>query len=121
MLIYKSPDLIITKDRIILPGGDSEAILLSDIEKVSTARRKIGDYKAGAVLFFILGILSFWYFVGFIFIALGIAAWNTNIYSYHLSIKLHRVSVELLSSKRRVGSLARTLRGACVAPRLRLI
>lgn len=122
-LIYKSRDLIITRDRLILPRGDREAIMLSDIEEISAVRRKTGDYKSGAVLFFILGVLSIWFFVGFIFIALGIAAWNKNIYSYHLSIKLRGASVELLSGKSRwrVMSLARTLQGVSGAPRLRLL
>lgn len=57
-----------------MPRGEREAIPISSISSIEISRKVTGDYKAGAILFFILGILSIWFLVGFIFIALGLAA-----------------------------------------------
>jgi TM2 domain-containing membrane protein YozV len=61
-----------------------EAIALNSIKKSSVKPEVIGDFKSGAILYFVLGVLSIWFLIGFLFIALGIAAWNTKIYKYIL-------------------------------------
>lgn len=119
-LIFKSPDLTLTRDFIILPSGEHEAIPINAVTEVTVSRTLTGDYKSGAVLFFILGVLSIWFFVGFIFIALGLAAWNTNTYSYDLYILAHGERIHLATAKKKGGlkDIARTINGLSLSKKI---
>lgn len=76
-------------------------------------RVKTGDYKSAAVFFFLLGILSVWFMIGFLFLAWGVAAWNMHIYQYNLYVTCRGESILILSDKRkgRVKDVARTIHG----------
>lgn len=112
--IYKDQDITITKDMLILPNGERESIQLNTISDIQVTRKQEGDYKSGAVLFFVIGVVTVVFGIGIIFLILGIAAWHTNIYSYRLLIVTRGEYVEVLAGRKRgqLKSLARTIHGA---------
>jgi len=94
-LIYRDHDILITKEFIKLTDSESEAIPITAIQKVELRKEVVGNYRAGAILFFVLGILSIWFMIGFLFLAWGIAAWNKKIYTDVLLLTRHGVTVRL--------------------------
>lgn len=118
--VYKDPDITITRDFLHFPHGERETIQINSISEIIASRTETGDYKAGAVLFFIIGIATVWFVIGFLFLVLGIAAWNTRIYSYHLKIRVGENIMEILSSKSRghVKSIASTIRGLAFSQKI---
>ena len=122
-ILYKNKDLTITKEFISVKGGDPEAIRIDWISEVRITRKKQGDYKAGAILLFIIGAFTIAFGVGIVFFALAIAAWNTNIYEYSLQVKAVNRLTTLQTSKRKsaLTSLANTLRGLSLSNKLHTV
>lgn len=112
-IIYRSPEITITRDFISLPGRDPETISIGRISEVRVTRILIGDYKAGAILFFVIGILTVVWVIGWFFLVMAVAAWNTSIYAYSLVAVVDGKGMILLSnkSKSRMKSLANTISG----------
>ncbi len=73
-MIYQDKQITITKDFIRVNDFEIEAIAISTIKKAYVKAQVIGDFKNVAIMFFVLGILSIWFLIGFVFIALGIGA-----------------------------------------------
>lgn len=112
--VFSDKNITITKDFIHQVNGEREVIRIDSISQIEVSRIIAGDYKAGAILFFILGILSIWFLVGFVFLALGIAAWNTKIYLYSLTVTTNGTKIYLFEkwkSHSYLKGIARTLQG----------
>lgn len=111
---------MITREFLHLPHGERETVPISSISEIQVSRKKVGDYRQGAALFFLLGILSIWFSVGFVFIVLGIAAWNTNIYQYNLSIVSRGETLIIATSKRKgpLKDIARTIHGVSLSKKI---
>ena len=120
---YQDKSLTITKDFITIKGGDHEAIRIDWISEVRITREQKGDYKAGAILFFIIGAFTIMIGIGLLFFALGIAAWNTNIWEYRLQIKVVDETITLRTSKRKsnLKALANTIRGLSLSNKLHAV
>jgi hypothetical protein len=111
--VYHDATLTITRDFIRLPTGEREVIPIDSIQSIVVTRRKVGDHTTAGIVFLLLGILSIWFVIGFLFIAWGIAGLLTKIYSYHLILTVGGEDVEIRSGKRKgpLKSLARTIHG----------
>lgn len=111
--VYSSPQITITRDYIRLPNGEREAIAISTIHRIDVHRVQVGDHNRAAAGFLVLGVLSVWFMIGFLFLALGVAALFIKVYLYRLTVWVGRQEVLLLEDKRRskLMSLARTIRG----------
>lgn len=96
-----------------MPLGDTEFIPFDAIRKIEVTRQKVGDYKRAAVAFLLLGILSIWFMIGFLFIAWGIAALFVNRYTYRLEVTALSGMYVIMKRSRKgpVVSLCRTIEG----------
>jgi hypothetical protein len=112
-IIYQDSDLTITKDFIRSIYTRREVIPMDTITGAQVGQEVTKDYKQGAVLFFLLGILTVWFAIGFLFIALGIGAWNYKEYRYTLYLVSRGdvLPVKVSTSKRKLKSLANTIIG----------
>jgi hypothetical protein len=104
-----------------LPQGERESIAIESIQGIQVTRKQIGDYKQAGIFFFLLGLLSLWFLIGFVFIVLGIAAMWSKIYIYRLTVRVNGNEILLLEhkSKGRTKSLAQTIRGLLTAKGLK--
>lgn len=116
-VIYRHGGIMLTRDFIRLSGHDREVIPIDSISAVRVTRREVGNYKSGALLFFLLGILTLWTVFCVVFFALGLGAWLTNIYAYGLEVETRGDTVQIMQKSRRapVTGLAHTIAGLCLS------
>ena len=112
-MIYSDRDIVITKEFIKVKDFYLEAIPINTVTKAFVKSEINGSYRPGAILFFLLGILSIWFLIGFLFIAMGIAAWFTNTYKHSLMIERADATWYVLEGKKKsyLSSLATTING----------
>lgn len=119
-VIYHSPDLVITRDFIRFKYSDRETIPINTISEIRITRSVVGDHKKAATFFFLLGILSFWFLIGFLFLAFGVAAYFTKIYSYQLTIFSGGTGwiIKEGGKKGTIKSMAQTIRGLATSAKI---
>ena len=119
-MIYADQDITIDRDGIRMPNGETEFIPLDALRKVEVTREKVGDHTRAAVGFLMLGILSFWFWIGWLFIAWGIAALVVKKYRYRVVITALSGPYVIMEGTRKgpVMSLCRTIEGLITARRL---
>jgi hypothetical protein len=112
-VIYADRHITIDREGIRMPHGETEFIPMDALRGVEVIREKVGDYKQGAIGFLILGILSAWFMIGFLFLALGIAGLLVNRYNYRLEVTALSGRYLLMERPRKgpVMSLCRTIQG----------
>jgi len=90
-----------------------ESIRINQITRIAVKEKEVGNFKDLSVVFFVLGILSFWFFIGFIFLAWGVVAMFKKINTYTLVVVVKGQEVVLLthSGKTHVKDIARTIWG----------
>lgn len=108
-IIYQDREITITGDFLMVAGADKEAVAISRLSNPRITKEQTGNYQAASILFVIVGIFTVAFMIGWLFIAWGIAAWFSKIYTYHLLVDIDEVGVTLLTSKSR-GRLARISR-----------
>lgn len=96
-----------------MPLGETEFIPWDAVRSVDVRRELVQDYTRAGIVFLILGILSVWFMIGFLFIAWGIAGLIVKKYRYTLVVKSLSGTYVLMERKRKgpVMSLCRTIQG----------
>jgi hypothetical protein len=121
--VYSDKQITITRDYIVTPLGERESVAIGEIQELRLHRVKVGDYTAGGIGFLLLGILSVWFMIGFLFIALGIAGLMTKIYTYRLVARVRGEEILLLQGKGKgqLKSLLQTIHGLITSKKLMIV
>lgn len=119
-IIYQDKQITITKDFISLPKGEREIISIASISGITVTRNRVGNYKNAGILFFIVGVFTIAFGIGWLFLAWGIGAMLTNVYEYNLKVIVDGRPVLLLTGKGgyRLKSLAKTIHGLSLSKSL---
>jgi hypothetical protein len=121
-VIYQDKDITITRDFVRLAGHSyRETIPVGSISNARVTSLEIGNYRTAAPLLVLIGLISLvFFFMGFIFIALGIGAWFTKIYRHTLIAKVDGSGYTLIPSgpRGRLRSIASTINGLALSKKL---
>lgn len=112
-MIRADNHITVDKAGIHMPNGETEFIPLDALRKVEVIREKVGDHNRAGILFLLLGVMAVWFWIGWLFIAWGIAALVTKRYRYRLIITALSGPYVIMERKRKgpVMSLCYTIEG----------
>ncbi len=119
-MILADNHITIDIDGIRMPLGETEYIPFDAIRKIEVSRELIGDYKRGGIAFLMLGLLSIWFMVGFVFLALGVVGLMVKKYRYRLMVSAYSGTYCIMERERKgpVVSMCRTIEGVLTARKL---